>query len=122
MTITTTQISDIVGSVMYLDDPSTLDTTRSLFSEYGMSSLDFVDFAFELRSATAKDFTPDDLWPVNAMLADRTCFTAGTWTETGRAQLQTLFGDDTPITGEPTAADLYAMFSIAFIERRLQAI
>ncbi|WP_342627789.1 acyl carrier protein [Nguyenibacter vanlangensis] len=123
MTINKNDIAKIVSEVMYLDDASAIETARSLFTEYGMSSLDFVDFAFELRNVTGKTFTPDDLWPVNAMLADRTCFAAGTWTDIGRAKLEDVFGKDSDIVkGEPTATELYSHFSIDFIEQRLTAI
>ena len=122
MTMNTTEIAEIVSGVMYFDDPAALDATRSLFTDYGMSSLDFVDFAFELRSAAGKDFTPDDLWPINALLADRTCFTAGSWTETGKTRLADVFGRDMTTDGEPTTATLYPLFSIEFVERRLHAI
>lgn len=122
MTMNTQQIAEIVSGVMYLDDAASIEANKSLFTDYGMSSLDFVDFAFELRSAAGKDFTPDDLWPINALLADRTCFAAGAWTETGKARLADIFGRDMTTGGEPTTATLYPLFSIEFIEHRLHTI
>jgi acyl carrier protein len=118
----TEKIAQIAANVLYLDDSNQIDVSKSLFKEYGMSSLDFVDFAYELKAAANKEFDPDALWPINIMMNDRAFYSGGAWTDSGRAELGNIFqGHSTvPATGAPE--ELYGLFSVAYVEHRLRAL
>lgn len=114
-------ITEIVATVLYIDNPSEIDSSKSLFREYGMTSLDFVDFAFELKNLSDKDFSPDDLWPINAMMADQQFFSKGNWTAQGIDRLRDIFGEHASLPSTPSASDLYQLFSVNFVEHRLRS-
>jgi len=116
------QISQIAASILYLDDASSIDTSKSLFKEYGMSSLDFVDFTYELKAAANKEFDPDQLWPINAMMTNPEFYSAGKWTDAGRAELVRVFDGHAPVPASGATEELYALFSVGYVEHRLRAL
>lgn len=116
------QISQIAASVLYLDDANAIDTGKSLFKEYGMSSLDFVDFAYELKAAANKEFDPDQLWPINAMMNNPAFHVRSSWTDAGRAELVRLFDGYTTVPASGGTEELYALFSVSYVEHRLRAL
>ncbi len=116
------QISQIAASVLYLDDAAAIATNKSLFQEYGMSSLDFVDFAYELKAAANKEFDPDQLWPINAMMNSPAFYTAGSWTDEGRAELVRIFEGHTAVPDAAGSEALYRLFSVDYVEHRLRTL
>ena len=116
------KISNLAADVLYLDADTVIEPDKSLFTVYGMSSLDFIDFSFELKGVANKDFTPDDLWPINKMMTDPECFARSRWTDKGLKELTIVFNGDDGVSAEQNAEDLYQRFTVAFIEKRLQAI
>lgn len=115
----TQDIAQYAAIVLYLDGENAIDPDKSLFTDYGMTSLDFIDFAFELKGASNKEFTPDDLWPVNGMMSNPDFFSKNSWTPLGVNQLQSLFENYRDIPDTPTIADLYPLFTVRFVEHRL---
>jgi len=116
------QIAQIAASVLYLDDANAIQTNKSLFKEYGMSSLDFVDFAYELKAAANKEFDPDQLWPINAMMNNPEFHAGGAWTDAGRAELARIFEGHTAVPGTPGTEELYGLFSVDYVEHRLRTL
>jgi acyl carrier protein len=114
-------IATIAAKILYLEGADPVDPDKSLFKDYGMTSLDFVDFAFELRAASHKGFQPEELWPVNGMMNNPEYFSAGTWTDAGRAKLSQLF-EERPLPDALTADNLYQLFSVTYVENRLRAL
>jgi acyl carrier protein len=116
------QLAEIAANVLYLNSPGDIDVQKSLFSDYGMSSLDFVDFAFEVRTASNKQFHPDALWPVNALMTNGDYCSGGVWTDAGRAELAKIFDGHAEFPESPTVANLYALFSLSYVAHRLRAL
>ncbi len=116
------QIASIAANVLYLEGPEAIDPKKSLFSHYGMSSLDFVDLAFEVRAASGKQFEPEALWPINSMMTNPELFAGGQWTQAGHLALQKLFEGHTEVPAAASAADLNALFSVDYIEHRLRTL
>lgn len=117
------EIAAIAANVMYIDDANEIDVSRSLFNDYAMSSLDFVDFAFELKSSSGKDFSPDQLWPVNGMMSNPEFYKNGKWTDDGKAELLRLFAGFTDLDDHNLSVEkLHNLFSVRFIEHRLGLI
>jgi acyl carrier protein len=112
------RVAEIVAKIMYLDNPEDLNHEKSLFKKYGMSSIDFLDFAFELREQSGKDFEPQDLWPVNAMLGDPMLYAGTTWTLLGQQRLQNVLQLQS-LPRDVQLTELYEYFSIQFVARRL---
>jgi acyl carrier protein len=118
----TQEISQIAASVLYLDDAGKIETAKSLFKEYGMSSLDFVDFAYELKAAANKEFDPDQLWPINAMMNNPAFHAGGSWTDAGRAELARIFEGHTVAPSSGGTEELYGLFSVDYVEHRLRTL
>ncbi len=117
------EIARVAAGVMYFDDVSEIDFKRSLFNDYSMSSLDFVDFAFELKDNSGKEFSPDELWPINLMMKNPDFYTNGEWTDIGKEALSKIFSDFTPFDGANLSAErLHEFFSVNFIQHRLANI
>lgn len=114
------EIAAVAANVMYLESPESIDSSKSLFLDYGMSSIDFIDFAFEVKSRSGKGLGPDQLWPVNSMMTNPDNFGGGRWTETGLKRLQEIFaGAELP--ENPGLQQLSALFSVDFVARRVSA-
>ena len=119
----TQEITTIAANVMYIDDISEIEASRSLFNDYSMSSLDFVDFAFELKSESGKDFSPDQLWPINSMMDNPEYYSDGCWTEEGKAELGRVFKEHCELTQDSLSSEaLHNLFSVQFVEHRLTKI
>ncbi len=119
----TQEIALIAANVMYIDDVNEIDVSRSLFNDYSMSSLDFVDFAFELKSTSGKDFSPDQLWPVNTMMSNPEFYSAGKWTDAGKAELVRVFAGFTELQDSQLNSEaLHNLFSVNYIQHRLAAM
>jgi acyl carrier protein len=114
-------VAQVAAKVLYVES-NVIDLDKSLFADYGMSSMDFVDFAFELKTVSKKDFTPDDLWPINSMVTNPKYFSQNKWTEEGIGELQTILSGDKALQGETSVQDLYKLFTANFVERRLNAL
>lgn len=114
----TREIAELAANVLYLEDPDSVDSRKSLFLEYRMSSIDFIDFAFELKSRCGRSFSPDDLWPVNSMMTDPEFYAEGRWTERGTARLRQIFRS-TDMPESPEIRYLYSLFSVEYIARRI---
>lgn len=115
-------IASVVAKVLYLSGPDVVDPRKSLFHDYGLSSLDFVDLAFEVRSASAKQFQPEALWPINAMMTNREYYSGGRWTNLGRQELAEVFQGHAELPEEPSTKDIHSLFTVAFIEHRLRSL
>src|SRR5438046_1253708 len=89
--MTKNEITELVAKILFIEDPTSIDPSKSLFREYRMSSLDFVDFTFELQSRCGKELSLHDLWPVNSMLTDPEYFADGNWTPAGKQRLKEIF-------------------------------
>ncbi|MBR8845630.1 MULTISPECIES: phosphopantetheine-binding protein [Pseudoalteromonas] len=118
-----TEIATIAANILYLDDVSEIEFDRSLFGDYSMSSLDYVDFAFELKGESGKEFDPDELWPINTMMDNPEYYQGGQWTEQGREELNKVFAGFTEVEGgNPSPESLYNLFSVNFIQHRINAL
>ncbi|MBQ4849989.1 acyl carrier protein [Pseudoalteromonas sp. MMG012] len=117
------EIATIAANILYLDDVSEIEFDRSLFGDYSMSSLDYVDFAFELKGESGKEFDPDELWPINTMMDNPEFYQNGQWTDAGRAALTKVFTGFTELPQEDlTPESLYNLFSVDFIQHRISTL
>lgn len=113
-------VASLVAEILYLEDAGLIDHGKSIFLEYKMSSLEFIDFAFELKTRSGKDIQPEELWPVNEMMTDPAFFVDGQWTTEGVNKLRQVFRcEDMP--EQPNRNFLLSLFSIEYVMRRLGA-
>ncbi|MET0266473.1 MAG: hypothetical protein ABW202_12710 [Duganella sp.] len=117
-----TNIAGIAARVLYLEGANAIDTTRSLFSAYGMSLLDFVEFACELQAASAFPIAAEALWPVAAMRQQQQFHDGEQWTGLGYAVLLRLFDGDVRVQSCSSEEDLQNLFTVDFVARRLRLL
>ncbi|WP_350306291.1 acyl carrier protein [Photorhabdus viridis] len=117
-------IEKIFKDVMYISEDTKIDVNKSLFLDYDMTSIDFIDFSFELKKNLNIDITPDTLWPINKMatLEENYSFKDKKWTSEGISHLnrQLKFSDKSVINDfEVEFKELYKYFTIYYINKKL---
>ncbi|MDC9620806.1 acyl carrier protein [Xenorhabdus sp. XENO-7] len=117
-------IEKIFKDVMYISEDTKIDVNKSLFLDYDMTSIDFIDFSFELKKNLNIDITPDTLWPINKMatLEENYSFKDKKWTPEGISRLnrQLKFSDKTVTNdSEIEFKELYKYFTIYYINQKL---
>ena len=115
-------IAQIAANILYLDEDEQIVASGSLFQDYNMSWLDFVDFACELQAAANLEFTPDQLWPINAMMGQAAFYRGGAWTDAGHAELARLFDGYAAPVPSGSAQELQNLFSVAWVAHRLRVL
>ncbi|WP_375621709.1 MULTISPECIES: acyl carrier protein [unclassified Bartonella] len=121
-----TKISQIFKDVMYLDESEELDPHKSLFSDYGMTSIDYIDFAFELKKHFKVDVSPESLWPVNKWATTEAFYSFDTkeWTSEGVAKINDLLGlkEYESIDKKIQFKELYSYFTLNYINQRISVL
>ncbi|WP_375674295.1 acyl carrier protein [Bartonella sp. CL100XZDX] len=121
-----TTISQIFKDVMYLDESEELDPHKSLFSDYGMTSIDYIDFAFELKKHFKVDVSPESLWPVNKWATTEALYSFDTkeWTSEGVAKINDLLGlkEYESIDKKIQFKELYSYFTLNYINQRISVL
>ncbi|MDX7993227.1 acyl carrier protein [Xenorhabdus littoralis] len=117
-------IEKIFKEVMYINEDTKIDINKSLFLDYDMTSIDFIDFSFELKKKLNIDITPDILWPINKMatLEENYSFKDKKWTPEGIASLNKhLECSDKSRIDDPKIEfkELYKYFTINYINKKL---
>jgi len=59
------------------------------FEEIGFSSIDFIDFCYEVKAQINPGIEPHDIWPFSRLLIDPHFYTEGCWTDAGKKLLMT---------------------------------
>ncbi|SIO94753.1 acyl carrier protein [Vibrio spartinae] len=119
------KINSIFKEIMYLDEDENVEKNKSLFSDYGMTSIDYIDFAFELKKHFNIEITPDNLWPINQWSTQETLysFDKKEWTEVGLSKINELIGEfaKTPISKNIEFKQLYSFFTLEFINKVVES-
>ncbi|CAK7193467.1 hypothetical protein COMNV_01683 [Commensalibacter sp. Nvir] len=117
----------VFKEVMYLDENEEVDVNKSLFLDYDMNSIDFIDFAFEIKKAFSLSVGTDDLWPVGklATMSEYYDGTSQTWTEEGIKQLKLVLacsGQPVELDPKTNVRSLYKYFSLEFVSRKIKEL
>ena len=116
-----TKIKEIIANILYLDSSDEIKTKAGLFTELGISSIDYIDLCFELKREFGKEVGHDDLWPLNKMLLDNNLYANNQWTDKGWQEICEILKLDVKLEKQ-SIQELYQYFTVDFIERRLQEI
>ena len=120
------EIKSLFKDVMYLNDSDEIDINKSLFLHYDMTSIDFIDFAFELKKTFGVDIGPDELWPVNKMATSEEfySFEEKKWTPEGLEKLNEVlrFSDKDPVIDNSIEfKELYHYFTLNYVNSRIES-
>ncbi|MER2475042.1 acyl carrier protein [Photorhabdus laumondii] len=118
------EIKKLFKDIMYINDSTDINVEKSLFLDYGMTSIDFIDFSFELKKKFNVDIDPNDLWPINKMATfeENYSFQDKQWTPVGLVRLneQLIFsGKDKISNPEIEFKELYNYFTLSYINAKL---
>lgn len=118
------EIKQLFKDVMYLNESDEVDINKSLFLHYDMTSIDFIDFSFELKKKFSVDIGPDELWPVNKMATSEEYYSLEKkqWTKAGLDKLnQVLSFSDKPVVTDKAVElkDLYEYFTLTYVNSRI---
>lgn len=111
-------VAAIAAKIMYISDASIVEHNKSLFNVYAMSSIDFIDFAFEIGAESGETLSPNYLWPVNSLMTDPVFFEGLTWTSEGVRRLCEIFRRN-DISPDISVRELYEFFTIEYVTDRL---
>ncbi|WP_340621956.1 acyl carrier protein [Xenorhabdus siamensis] len=117
-------IEKIFKDVMYISEDTKIDINKSLFLDYDMTSIDFIDFSFELKKKINIELAPDILWPINKMatLEENYSFKDKKWTSEGISRLNEhlMFLDNSRINDPKIEfKELYKYFTISYINKKI---
>lgn len=120
------RVINIFRDVMYLENDDEIDITKSLFNEYEMSSIDLIDFSFELKKEFSLAIEPDDIWPINKMIAMAELYDAEKkiWTLKGMDALNNLILSGSPdVHLEPSVnvRTLYKFFTLEYVSGKIES-
>lgn len=125
--MTMKKITEVFKEVMYLDESDTIDADKSLFLDYDMTSIDFIDFSFELKKEFSLSADTDDIWPIDKMITVQELYSAKDkrWTEEGLKQLNLVLA----YSGKQAITDpsielrsLYAFFTLRYLSEKLREL
>ncbi len=113
------KIKKIAADILFLDDTESIQSDVP-FDKIGFTSIDFIDFCFEVKSQINPAIEPDLLWPFNKMLNDPALYVDGDWTPRGREITRDILGisDDTVV--RPT--DLANFWTPKFCSQRIESL
>lgn len=117
------RIKNVFKKVMYLSEDTHLENDKSLFLFYDMSSVDFIDFEFEIRKEFSVISKDEHLWPVKSLMDDSDYYSSeNTWTDLGLKKINEclLLSEECLIMNRKiTAKELMEYFTINYITKRL---
>lgn len=117
------RIKNVFKKVMYLSENINLENEKSLFLFYDMSSVDFIDFAFEIRKEFNITSQDEHFWPVKILMDNPEHFSSDNkWTDSGLKKLNEclLLDDECLIKNKSISAKkLMGYFTINYIAKRL---
>ncbi|AZE84793.1 hypothetical protein C4J98_3387 [Pseudomonas orientalis] len=112
-------IKKIAADILFLDDPDSIRSHES-FDKIGFTSIDFIDFCFEVKSKIHEDADPEYLWPFHKMQADPELCVGGKWTAKGwKAAREILKVPTEPIIHPDKISHFWTP---EFCSRRLEAL
>lgn len=115
------QIKEIVANILYLDSIDEIANDAALFTELGLSSIDYIDLCFELKQHFHKEVEQETLWPINKWLLEKIYYDQNQWTGAGWSQVCELLKLE-PNTDKLPVQKLYDFFTVNYLENRLQEI
>lgn len=115
------QIKEIIANILYLDSIDEINDQSALFTELGLSSIDYIDLCFELKQQFNKDVEQEALWPINKWLLEKAFYDQNQWTDEGWSKICSLLKIDMVAKKLPVQK-LYDFFTVNYIVNRLQEL
>jgi acyl carrier protein len=112
------KIKEVVASILYLESPNEVDDNLSLFTQLGLTSIDYIDLCYELCQLTKADINLDNLWPINKIILDEALYKNSEWTDKGWDEVCSLL-ELNSTERKKSITELYDYFTVNYIEKRI---
>ncbi|MEW5716627.1 phosphopantetheine-binding protein [Pseudomonas sp. SB113] len=63
------KVKEIAANILFLESLDDIESDVP-FGDIGFSSIDFIDFCYEIKSQISSDIEPHDIWPFARLLVD----------------------------------------------------
>jgi acyl carrier protein len=113
------KVKDIAANILFLDSSDDIDDDAS-FEEMGCSSIDFIDFCYEVKAQINSDIEPHDIWPFTRLLIDPKFYTEGCWTEAGKKLVNEVLEVDSSVEINPKSLNQY--WTPKFCAQRIEKV
>ncbi|WP_339433598.1 MULTISPECIES: acyl carrier protein [unclassified Pseudomonas] len=113
------KVKEITANILFLDASDNIENNAS-FEEMGFSSIDFIDFCYEVKAQIDSGIEPHDIWPFTRLLIDPQFHTKGGWTEAGKKLVNDILGVDSNMEVNPKSLDKY--LTPQFCAQRIEAV
>ncbi|WP_095080120.1 acyl carrier protein [Pseudomonas sp. Irchel s3h17] len=113
------KVKKIAADILFLDSSDDIDSGAS-FEEIGFSSIDFIDFCYEVKAQINPDIEPHDIWPFARLLVDPQFYTGGCWTQAGRKIVNDILSVDDNVEVDPKSLDKY--WTLGFCAQRIETV
>jgi acyl carrier protein len=113
------KVKEIAANILFLDSSDDIESDAS-FEEIGFSSIDFIDFCYEVKAQINPGIEPHDIWPFTRLLNDPQFYTEGRWTEVGKELVSDILGLDSSVEVNPKSLDKY--WTPKFCAQRIETV
>lgn len=113
------KVRKIAADILFLDSLDGVDSDKS-FEEIGFSSIDFIDFCYEVKAQINPDIEPHDIWPFARLLVDPKFCTGGCWTEAGRKIVNDILNMDDSVGVDTKSLGQY--WTPRFCAQRIESV
>ena len=113
------KVKEIAANILFLDSSDDIENDAS-FEEIGFSSIDFIDFCYEVKAQINPGIEPHDIWPFTKLLIDPQFCTGGCWTDVGKELVNEILGVDSSVEVNPKSLDKY--WTPKFCAQRIEAV
>ena len=113
------KVKEIAANILFLDSSDDIESDAS-FEEIGFSSIDFIDFCYEVKAQINPGIEPHDMWPFTKLLIDPQFCIEGCWTDVGKELVNEILGVDSSVEVNPKSLDKY--WTPKFCAKRIEAV
>jgi acyl carrier protein len=114
-----TKVKEIAANILFLDSSRDIESDAS-FEELGFSSIDFIDFCYEVKAQINSGIEPHDIWPFTRLLIDPQFYTEGDWTDSGKKLVHDILGVDSSVEVSPKSLGKY--WTPKFCAQRIEMV
>jgi acyl carrier protein len=113
------KVKEIAAHILFLDSSEDIESDTS-FEEIGFSSIDFIDFCYEVKAQINPSIEPHDIWPFAKLLVDPQFYKEGSWTEAGKKVVNDILGVEDSVVVDPKSLDQY--WTPGFCAQRIETV
>ncbi|WP_460116204.1 acyl carrier protein [Pseudomonas sp. H2_D02] len=113
------KVKEIAANILFLESSDDIGSDAS-FEEIGFSSIDFIDFCYEVKAQINPSIEPHDIWPFTRLLIDPQFYAEGGWTEAGKKLTNEILELDSSVEVNPESLDKY--WTPKFCAQRIETV